>query len=627
MTASRREIALASAVVTAGVAVALTEGLSLVAALQRPALVWAWAALAVSAGFVARRFGSRIGPPSAGLPRNPIDGVEAFLLTGTCTVLAVVALTAIVAVPNTFDSMTYHLGRVAHWRANHGVAFYATGIPRQLYQAPGAEYLVAQLYVLFDGDRWVNMVQWSALVGSALGVSSIAGRLGADRKGQLLAALACVTLPMAVLQGSSTQNDLVATLWVVCSVVFGSRLAASWRLPAALLTGTSLGLALLTKATTAVFLAPFAALIPIVVYRHSGRRSWPALAFTAAIMVLLPLPHLLRTQEIFGHPLGPMREAGGDYGYLAETVSPGAVASGALRNLGLQAASSSAALNSWLETSIRAAHGALGIDPDDPRTTWGNLSFGISQAPRDEDAAGNPVHLLLLLVIVAGLLGAPKGRPRLLFYTAALFGGFLLFSATLKWTPWHTRLQLPLLVLATPLIGARLPHRGVRVTAVALAIAFVAAASPALLRNQRRPLLPPSSILQTSPSEQYFAGHPSVRQSYLEALRILEQEVRCADVGLAFGPDDYEYPLWALAGEVDGQPIRFTHVAVLNASARLRDPAPAPCAVLLSAWREERRLAIDGVGFEVAYDLGALRVLIPAEGAAALSPAGVSPDV
>ncbi len=612
MITSRREIALGSAVALASLAVVLTEILSLFGALNQPALLVSWVVVTFAAAFVVRRLGSGILPQRADSSRIPIDGAEALLLAAIGTVLVVVALTAIVAAPNTFDSMTYHLSRVAHWHRNHSVAFYATGIPRQLYQVPGAEYLVAQVYVLFDGDRWVNTVQWWALLGSAFGVSSIAERLGAGRQGQLVAALACVTLPMAVLQGSSTQNDLVAALWMVCTVTFGARLAASWSLPSTLLTGASLGLALLTKATASLFLAPFAPAILVAAYRRRDRRSWSALAGVAALALFMCLPHLLRTHELFGHPLGPLSEAGHAYSFLVETVSPKTVVSGAVRNLGLQAASSSDTFNRWLEGSIRATHRALDIDPDDPRTTWYGLSFTIKQASRDEDAAGNPVHVLLLLVVVAGLLVSPNRHRRLLLYAAALAAGFLLFSALLKWMPWHTRLQLPLLVLATPLIGARLPRRGSRVVALTLAATLVAAASGPLLHHQRRPLLPPGSIWQTVRAQQYFAGYPSVQQSYLEALRILEEELRCADVGLALGPDDYEYPLWALAGEVDGQPIRFTHVAVSNASARLQDPLRVPCAVLLSAGRDEERLTVGGEDFAVNYDLGALRVLMPA---------------
>ncbi|MCS7249274.1 MAG: hypothetical protein NZ840_13700, partial [Anaerolineales bacterium] len=44
-------------------------------------------------------------------------------------------------------------------------------------------------------------------IGAALGVSSIAEQLGAGVWGQLFAAVLSASIPMGILQGSSTQND------------------------------------------------------------------------------------------------------------------------------------------------------------------------------------------------------------------------------------------------------------------------------------------------------------------------------------------------------------------------------------------------------------------------------------
>src|SRR5258708_34931113 len=55
-------------------------------------------------------------------------------------IAAAVGVIAIVAPPNTLDSMTYHMPRVMHWAADATVAFYPTTIMRQLYSAPVAGY-------------------------------------------------------------------------------------------------------------------------------------------------------------------------------------------------------------------------------------------------------------------------------------------------------------------------------------------------------------------------------------------------------------------------------------------------------------------------------------------------------
>ena len=47
-------------------------------------------------------------------------------------VLTVTAFTALSSVPNTWDSMTYHLPRIEHWLQNQSLGFYPTSITRQL---------------------------------------------------------------------------------------------------------------------------------------------------------------------------------------------------------------------------------------------------------------------------------------------------------------------------------------------------------------------------------------------------------------------------------------------------------------------------------------------------------------
>ena len=62
-------------------------------------------------------------------------------MCGLGAIVVMAGLTAIVAPPNTYDSMTYHLPRVMHWIQNQSVAHYPTHIPRQLHFPPGAEFI------------------------------------------------------------------------------------------------------------------------------------------------------------------------------------------------------------------------------------------------------------------------------------------------------------------------------------------------------------------------------------------------------------------------------------------------------------------------------------------------------
>ena len=108
------------------------------------------------------------------------------------------------------------MSRVAHWAQQNGVQHFATGIEVQNNMAPGAEFLVLHSYVLSASDNWVNFISWFAMVGSAIGVSWIAHQLGSGRRGQLLAAVFVITLPMGIAESTSTMTDFVVTFWLVC---------------------------------------------------------------------------------------------------------------------------------------------------------------------------------------------------------------------------------------------------------------------------------------------------------------------------------------------------------------------------------------------------------------------------
>nr|HMQ53428.1 4-amino-4-deoxy-L-arabinose transferase [Anaerolineae bacterium] len=200
-----------------GVYLALvTEGLSLLHQLHFGAVVIVWSLPLLGAGWLLARNGSLWRRPNLWVPPWPL-GLIAGLVLLLVTVSGGLAL---FSAPNNWDSMTYHLSRVMHWHQNQTVAHYSTHELRQLYQNPWAEFAILHFQLLAGTDRWANLVQWLAYVGSLVGVSFIAGQFGAQATGRYLTALIAATVPMAVLQAVTTQNDLVLSFWLVCLVSF-----------------------------------------------------------------------------------------------------------------------------------------------------------------------------------------------------------------------------------------------------------------------------------------------------------------------------------------------------------------------------------------------------------------------
>jgi hypothetical protein len=79
-------------------------------------------------------------------------------------VLMSTAFTAISSVPNTWDSMTYHLPRIEHWLQNRSLRFFPTSNGRQLEFAILAEELILSLRSIYDSYPCANLVQWLARI-------------------------------------------------------------------------------------------------------------------------------------------------------------------------------------------------------------------------------------------------------------------------------------------------------------------------------------------------------------------------------------------------------------------------------------------------------------------------------
>ena len=590
--------------------VAITELLSLARAVgHRPLLAtWAIFALALAAWAL---FGGRgeidrglqavdehsvdvqgpFDPPSSessGVARGRwSDSTHTRLLVlSMVSVTALLGLLAVVAPPNNWDSMTYHMSRVAHWIQNGGVAHYPTTIDRQLFLSPWAEFAILQFQGLTGGDRWANLIQWASMVGCMCCASLIAKQLGGKWSVQLSTAAIVAAIPMGILQSSTTQNDYVTAFWFVCFVHYTLHLSSSpssGPRVSAPLAGASLGLLLLTKGTGYVYALPFLVWLSWWSLRHDTVRRLRLLVNIGLIVASMNAWHFVRNWNAFNNVLGPPESV---QSVANEVISPAIVLSNVIRNVALHLPTPSERVNNWSFRVIRRIHRAIGVDLNDPRTSFGDgqppYRFTVPRLILQEDLTGNGLHLVLLTLSIAFLLTGTRGtdsRPARM-YAIALLAGFGLFCAIFKWQPWGSRLHLPLFVLGAPLIaivGARwLGPDGVPGAAALLLVVSL----PWVMLNEARPLIRlrsafwTNTVFDTPRSELYFSNRRRLAAPYIEASRRI-REMGCANVGLVLGEDDYEYPIWALVGALGSPSMRLSHV-VFSSDARAMAPGVAP---------------------------------------------------
>jgi hypothetical protein len=491
-------LAVARAAVLVGTfGVASIEILSALGWLTTGGVLGAWMVALVAAAAAAwirlRRDGAR---PSLRLRRDGVSPRFAFpsltvgerVIVGTVLVLVGAELVlALASPPNTYDSQTYHLPRIEHWARQGSVELYPTGIHRQITYPPGAEFLLLHLRLLTGSDTLFNLLQWACGVLCVLLVTRLAAQLGVPRRGQLLAALVVASVPMVVLQSSSTQTDLVVTAWVACVATFV--LDGVGRVPlrppdlaTVLLIGAATGLVTVTKATGGLLAGPLlvwwtlaqvrrgaarvpasavpapvpASAVPASAARRRGAagRLAGAVGLIIAVTAVLSGPQFLRMYETFGNPLGPPQ--------LSESLTlqrhdPGSLLINGLRVAHTALEVPAPPVNRWTADRITGLATLLGRDPSDPRTTFYGQKFPDESWYPHEDKAALPLHALLILIGAGAAVRAGAragGDRRWLAYVGALAVAVVAYVVIFKWQPWGNRLLLFVVVPAAPLAGA-----------------------------------------------------------------------------------------------------------------------------------------------------------------------------
>lgn len=431
--------------------------------------------------------------------------------------------------------MTYHLARVAHWMQFRSVGAYPTNITRQVVLTPGAEYVLLALQAISGSERFANLLQYAAWLLLAASAPTLARTFGAPRALARWSALLVAAAPMAVLQASSSQNDLVASLMTL-AVVFaclpflhGGR--CRWRWPDAVLLLVAVTAALLVKPTSVVVATPFLLGCGWLAVRTLRQRA-------AWRQLLLALPAVLLAAGALA-PFLATRRATFDNGVTKPFVYAG-----------------------WDQPGDRLLNSVRGVLRDVP-LPWAVFDrLSPAETPGCGTAHGLCLKLNLklhedysgsigavLVFLVAALVGVIRwrtlpGRARL--GLVCLLSAWVLFHAILRDNVWITRLHLPLIALVPASLGvfkARWLTRRAGVAALSLLLVGVAAhGALAATRNALRPLSP-RRVLQGQAAEAYYLGGPGgVGPLHDAALQAVER-LSCRRLGLYIGGDSYDYPL------------------------------------------------------------------------------------
>ena len=520
---------IAAGVCAAAASIAVTTALSLFSGWTRATmlvLLLLSAAAAVLGWFATGR------PRPPGLPGlrglRGLGGPAAVIVGLAALALLVQAYVGARVAPNNWDSMAYHLSRSAYWLQYHSIAQFPGASREQAAAAPDGEVLQGLTMMMSGTDRWVQAVQWLALVGIALAVFSGARLLRFDREPSAFAACLFVLLPQPLMQSTTTQNDLIEAFFIVSTAFFVVRGLRDRSRGDIAVAALALAMAVGTKGTAFIWGTALAvlAVAAVIAWRPPARFVAGAAALAVLAVIALGSYNYLLNLQNRGTLLG---------GIDRRTLLSGARLPNAL--LALSTFLDSPGLSvPWLNRVVASATGRLTavLAP-----SAGAFTIDTS-VQEDTSAFGLVGFLLLPCVLGLGLFGRGQIRGRRVL-AAAVILSVGVFVATVEFNPWLGRLLIPAVALAAPLFAVLAERPAVAGVTLVLATLSL---TPSLLENSQKPLFASSgapSIFALDRRTQMGLGRPEMSG----VLNALDAQVGGTEaIAFVGGVDSWDYPFF-----------------------------------------------------------------------------------
>ncbi len=490
------------------------------------------------------------------------------------TLLLLVFVQGIINPPNNWDSMTYHLSRIVAWISQQSLNHFQTHITRQVYQPPFAEFVILHVNLLARSDYFANSVQFFFLLLCFPALLSLLDEMGIKKYPLWMVAMLLFSIPNVVLEASSTQNDIVVSFFILSATGFALKSFREGDFLNFLYFGSAVGLAMLTKGTAYIFLAPVLLIFgSAILYKAFTIKSLTFIHFSlvaALFVIALNSGHFYRNQQLSGNVLGTSEKENSRY--VNQVMAADVMTSNLIKNTSLHLGPYP--LSRISKIAVVRLHKLLGLNADDPGANWlGEPFWGASDFPSHEDTAANFSHFVLILtalffIIIAWMKRKVRVDRLILLLMLVLVFQILFFSWYLKWQPWHSRLHAPVFMLSIPLVFYAYQLRGwfARLVKVFLPVIIVYAFFVVLFNSSRPYLSAPFTrnvSVFDSRTKKFYANKLALFEEY-EAIRNEIEQLEYKNIGLILGREDWEYPLFR---DIYTRPLRPVHVMVNNVTA------------------------------------------------------------
>ncbi len=607
---------------------AVTEALSVGHALRFRFLFAVWGAFDVLLLFLlamqARRMGIAVKSALQNVRAMGRRGWRAVREAPYDVILLIIGLVvlslSLITTPHNWDSMTYHLPRIAYWAQNRSVAHYATNCIRQVSSPVLAEFVNLHVYILCRGHDWLfNLLQGMSYITCAVMVGTIAGRLSCGRVCRFLAMLLFMTMPIAYAEALTTQVDNFAAVWLlffVYRLLDYVDVKKSMRFDKITVCrvgamGLCVAWGYLAKPSVCVGMVFFAVWLLIVCIRRKDRlRDLAGIFFSALPFVALPLvPEILRNFRSFGAYASPSAGAA----QLVGTLQPSYLFVNMIKNLSFNLPTRFVKNGHEIFTVFAEKAAAfLDVELNAASISENGRAYMLHEAGNyGYDTAVNPMALWLFLFCVLWAVlgfGRNKWQGCCRGYFAAASVSFAAFCMVLRWEPYVSRYMIGYLALLCPMTAAgiqmgtggkrgRLFRRGI-VGMISL-LCVLGAVSLSMYHFDVW-----KGLARTRPYGYFAARYDEMAVYFPMADQIKSKQYD--EVGLhLLKADDFEYPFWEM---LDG--CRLEHVLVNNGTAVYADENFVPDCIIWFGGLPEEPVKIGDKIYNKSTEFGSRQYLL-----------------
>jgi len=475
---------------------------------------------------------------------------EKILLFTVLFFISILLFQGIIYPPNNWDSLTYHMSRIMFWLGNESVSHFPSHILRHLYQPPFGEFFILHINVLNGNDYFSNSVQLFFLALTIVSIWALLDCFKIQWFFKLLSAFLVITIPSVLLQATTTKNDIICTFFIITVIYFCIKSYQNHSRNNFLLLGTAIGLALLTKGTSYLFLLPvsivFGIFMSLKFFKNPNFKILQDGTFALLLVLALNGSHYYRNYKLSENALNIDKAEAAMYSN--DKINGKLLFSNILKNVGLHLGYP---IENKSDEIIRNLHSKIHVSIDNPQTNYySNPYQGPVKISTHEDLVPNLMHVLLIAICFAflavlSITNFSKYCSNILLGSVLLFQ-IVLFAGYLKWQPWHTRLHIPMFLISVPLIILTAQKNKwfkyvVFVFSPFLAYGFCFYT----LYNNTRPLITDSKYtvkmtVEDSRYKKYFSNRLHLYPEYLMIVSHMYDDSP-NKVGLSLG--DWEYPI------------------------------------------------------------------------------------